>query len=44
VLNQSGAKQKRARYAGRPASASTAVGMMSKHLSQLKSIFDDVLA
>jgi 2-oxoglutarate dehydrogenase E1 component len=44
VLNQSGTKQKRARYAGRPASASTAVGMMSKHLSQLKSIFDDVLA
>jgi 2-oxoglutarate dehydrogenase E1 component len=44
VLNQSGAKQKRARYAGRPASASTAVGMMSKHLSQLKSIFDDVLS
>jgi 2-oxoglutarate dehydrogenase E1 component len=43
VLNQAGTAQKRARYAGRPASASTAVGMMSKHLSQLKSIFDDVL-
>jgi 2-oxoglutarate dehydrogenase E1 component len=43
VLNQARATQKRARYAGRPASASTAVGMMSKHLTQLKSIFDDVL-
>ena len=31
------------RYAGRPASAATAVGVMSKHLAQLKAIFDDVL-
>jgi 2-oxoglutarate dehydrogenase E1 component len=43
VLNQAGAKQKRARYAGRPAAAATAVGVMSKHLAQLKAIFDDVL-
>ena len=43
VLNQAGANNKRARYAGRPAAAATAVGVMSKHLSQLKSIFDDVL-
>jgi 2-oxoglutarate dehydrogenase E1 component len=43
VLNQAGASQKRARYAGRPQAAATAVGVMSKHLMQLKAIFDDVL-
>src|SRR5215475_3197943 len=36
VLNQIGAKHRRARYAGRPASASTAVGQMSLHVAQLK--------
>jgi 2-oxoglutarate dehydrogenase E1 component len=44
VLNQAGTARKRARYAGRPASAATAVGVMSKHLAQLKAIFDDVLS
>jgi 2-oxoglutarate dehydrogenase E1 component len=44
VLNQAGAAQKRARYAGRPQAAATAVGVMSKHLAQLKTIFDDVLS
>ena len=44
VLNQAGATQKRARYGGRPAAAATAVGVMSKHLMQLKTIFDDVLS
>lgn len=43
VLNQAGATQKRARYAGRPQAAATAVGVMSRHLGQLKAIFDDVL-
>ena len=43
VLNQAGATQKRARYGGRPQAAATAVGVMSKHLAQLKTIFDDVL-
>jgi 2-oxoglutarate dehydrogenase E1 component len=43
VLNQAGGAQKRARYAGRPAAAATAVGVMSKHQSQLKAIMDDVL-
>jgi 2-oxoglutarate dehydrogenase E1 component len=43
VLNQAGATQKRARYGGRPQAAATAVGVMSKHLAQLKAIFDDVL-
>ena len=43
VLNQIGAKHRRARYAGRPASASTAVGQMSLHLNQLKQFLDDAL-
>ena len=43
VLNQVGAKHKRARYAGRPASAATAVGLMSKHLAQLKAFLDEAL-
>ena len=44
VLNQIGAKHRRARYAGRPASASTAVGQMSLHLAQLKQFLEDALA
>jgi 2-oxoglutarate dehydrogenase E1 component len=44
VLNQIGAKHRRARYAGRPASAATATGLMSKHLAQLKQLLDDALA
>ena len=43
VLNQIGAKHRRARYAGRPASASTAVGQMSLHLAQLKQFLDEAL-
>ncbi len=43
VLNQIGAKSRRARYAGRPASASTAVGQMSIHLNQLKQLLEDAL-
>jgi 2-oxoglutarate dehydrogenase E1 component len=43
VLNQIGAGHKHARYAGRPASASTAVGQMSKHLAQLKQFLDEAL-
>jgi 2-oxoglutarate dehydrogenase E1 component len=44
VLNQIGAKHRTTRYAGRPASASTAVGQMSKHLAQLKAFLDEALA
>ncbi len=44
VLNQIGAKYRRARYAGRPASASTAVGQMSLHLAQLKRFLDEALS
>ena len=39
-----GAKHRRIRYAGRPASAATATGLMSKHLAQLKQLLDDALA
>ena len=35
---------KKPTYAGRPASASTAVGQMSKHLAQLKTFLDEALA
>ncbi|MHC2255240.1 2-oxoglutarate dehydrogenase complex dehydrogenase (E1) component-like enzyme [Bradyrhizobium embrapense] len=43
VLNQANAANKRPRYAGRPASAATATGLMSKHLAQLKALLDDAL-
>jgi 2-oxoglutarate dehydrogenase E1 component len=43
VLEQLGAKTKKPIYAGRPASAATAVGQMSKHLAQLKSFLDEAL-
>jgi 2-oxoglutarate dehydrogenase E1 component len=43
VLNQIGAKHRHLRYAGRVASASTAVGQMSKHLTQLKQLLDEAL-
>jgi 2-oxoglutarate dehydrogenase E1 component len=43
VLEQLGAKDKKPAYAGRPASAATAVGQMSKHLAQLKSFVDEAL-
>lgn len=44
VLNQIGAKHRHLRYAGRPASASTAVGQMSKHLAQLKQLLEEALS
>ncbi len=43
VLNQIEAKNRRPRYATRPASAATAVGQMSKHLAQLKQLLDEAL-
>jgi 2-oxoglutarate dehydrogenase E1 component len=43
VLNQIEAKQRRPRYATRPASAATAVGQMSKHQAQLKQLMDEAL-
>jgi 2-oxoglutarate dehydrogenase E1 component len=44
VLNQIGAAHRRARYAGRPAAAATATGLMSKHLAQLKAFLDEALS
>ena len=41
VLAQVGGKSKRPRYAGRPAAAATATGLMSKHLAQLKAFLDE---
>jgi 2-oxoglutarate dehydrogenase E1 component len=37
-------KAKRARYVGRPASASTAAGLMSRHLKELESFLAEALA
>ena len=44
VLGQVDGKSKRARYAGRPAAAATATGLMSKHLAQLKAFLDECFA
>ena len=43
VLEQVGGASKRPRYAGRPASAATATGLMSKHLAQLKAFLEEAL-
>jgi 2-oxoglutarate dehydrogenase E1 component len=43
VLNQIGAKHRHMRYAGRPASAATASGLMTKHLAQLKQLLEEAL-
>ena len=42
-LNQIRADVRRPRYAGRPAAAATATGLMSKHLDQLKAFLNDAL-
>src|SRR3974390_3089727 len=44
ILNQIGAKHRSMRYAGRPAAASTAVGLMSRHLAQLKQLLYEALS
>jgi 2-oxoglutarate dehydrogenase E1 component len=43
VLQSAGGTAKRARYAGRPAAAATATGLLSKHLQQLKDFLEDAL-
>ncbi|GLI24973.1 2-oxoglutarate dehydrogenase E1 component [Xanthobacter flavus] len=43
VLEQAGGAAKRPRYAGRPASAATATGLMSKHMAQLKAFLEEAL-
>jgi 2-oxoglutarate dehydrogenase E1 component len=44
VMSQAPGKSKRARYVGRPASAATATGLMSRHLAQLKAFLDDAFS
>jgi 2-oxoglutarate dehydrogenase E1 component len=44
VLGQANSPVSRARYVGRPASASTAVGQMSKHQAQLQAFLNEALA
>jgi 2-oxoglutarate dehydrogenase E1 component len=44
VLGQAAGKTKRARYVGRPASAATATGLMSKHLEQLRAFLEEAFA
>jgi 2-oxoglutarate dehydrogenase E1 component len=43
VLNQVNGASRRPRYVGRPASAATATGLMSKHLAQLKAFVNEAL-
>ncbi len=43
VLEQTGAASARPRYVGRPASASTATGLMSRHMMQLTAFLDEAL-
>jgi len=44
ALAQFDGKAKRARYVGRPASASTATGTMAKHVAQLRALLDEAFA
>jgi 2-oxoglutarate dehydrogenase E1 component len=44
VLGQAHVKAKRANYAGRPATAATASGLMSKHTAQLKDLLAEAFA
>ncbi len=43
VLEHIGARHKRPHYAGRPSSAATATGLMSKHAHELKTLLDEAL-
>ena len=43
TLERLSVSAKRARYAGRPASASTAAGLMSKHLKELETFLEEAL-
>jgi 2-oxoglutarate dehydrogenase E1 component len=44
VLSQAAGKSKRPLYAGRPAAASPATGMLSKHVAQMLAFMDDIFA
>ena len=43
VLDRARMRVKRPAYAGRPASAATATGLMSKHVAQLKAFLDEAI-
>jgi 2-oxoglutarate dehydrogenase E1 component len=43
VSAQAGLKSKRPRYAGRPAAAATATGLMSRHQAELKAFLEEAL-
>jgi 2-oxoglutarate dehydrogenase E1 component len=43
VLDHIDANHRRARYAGRPSSAATATGLMSKHVRELKALLNEAL-
>jgi 2-oxoglutarate dehydrogenase E1 component len=43
VFDQMGRTGQRVRYTGRPASASTATGLMRTHLAQLQAFLDEAL-
>jgi 2-oxoglutarate dehydrogenase E1 component len=43
TLEKMNLRAKRARYAGRPASASTAAGLMSMHLKELETLLGEAL-
>jgi 2-oxoglutarate dehydrogenase E1 component len=43
TLSRMDVKAKRARYAGRPATASTATGLMSKHVKELEAFLQEAL-
>src|SRR5690606_41442948 len=44
TLEKLDVKAKRARYVGRPASASTAAGLMSRHLKELETFLAEAMA
>jgi 2-oxoglutarate dehydrogenase E1 component len=44
TLERMNVKAKRARYVGRPASASTAAGLMSRHLKELEAFLTEAFA
>jgi 2-oxoglutarate dehydrogenase E1 component len=44
TLERSETHMKRARYIGRPASASTAAGQMSRHMKELQTFLGEALA
>ena len=44
VLRSTGSRSRRAHYVGRPASASTAVGLSSEHIAQLRVLLSEALS